>query len=472
MGASWCRTAIRCAAGLCLLLCGCRSQAPAETPAQPAESSAVTADSETSEVVSFPAGPDPRIRQRELLAKAEELVQRDGEALALDEYRRLESQLRDQLSNSDHKDTLYLALALLYEFHAPDAAFPAAEDAPGNGLLDDGRSRARVLAAIAALQLSVEANPTNLAALWQLALLQENFDDKLATQHWQQLIQQAPTHLQALTRLGEGLLLLDKHETARETAERALQLAEARSDEEEAGRARNVLGRAYLHQGKYEQAEEMFKNAAVRKDGSHWGCAYQSLGQLYATLGDSKLPDMGAEAERSAVAEVLSLYQEGDYSSALTRVDQAIKRSPRDELQVLRGFLLFFTGRDDEAEPLFHAAMKSSSKDPGPVTGLAHLAIVRGDYPRANELLQPALVSWHQTRLSSKELPRYYAFLHHLACLAHGRIKLQALPASGAANQDDNELARVVCAMNLGFGDGPDAPPPAWTEQRVAGQPR
>jgi len=468
MGVSWLRIAVCCAAGSCLLLSACRTDVPDLPTTQPAASGVVT------QPAAGPAGPaatvpDPRIRQRELLDRAQAVLQTDGRSLSLEAYRALESRLREQLAGGDDTDTVQLALALLYEFHAPDEAFPAAEGEPGGGLLDDGRSRARVLAAIAALELAVATNPSNLAALWQLALLQENFDDRLATRRWQQLLEQAPAHLQALTRLGEGLLLLDEHEAALEAGEQALQLAVSRGDEEEAGRARNVLGRAYLHQGKYSQAEEMFKGAAVRNDGSHWGCAYQSLGQLYATLGESSLPTMGAASERSAVHEVLDAYQQDDYLRALQLVDQAIAQSPRDELQVLRGFFLFFAGRDDEAEPLFRATGKSSAGDPGPATGLAHLAIVQGDYPRATRLLKPAVVSWHQTRLSNQELPRYYAFLHQLVCLAHGRIKLQELPASRAADHGDDELARVVCAMDLGFGAGPDAAPPAWTVQRAAG---
>jgi len=459
---------------LSLALVGCHSEAPpgaaasVEPPAAPAAAAPPAS-------AAVEPGPDPRVAQREMLAAAEALLQRDGSALSMADYVQLEARLREMRSDTEAADAAHLALALLYEFHAPDAVFPAASDAADGGVLDDGRSRARVLAALAALELAVRSNPANIAALWQLALLQENVDDKLAVQQWQQLVKQAPEHLQALTRLGEGLLLVEDHEGAGEVGKQALRIALLRGDEEEAGRARNVLGRVYLQQGRYALAEEMLKDAAVRTDGSHWGCAYQSLGQLYATLGDSELPDINDTSDQAAVAAALSAYQRDDYEAALRHIDAALAKAPRDELAVMRGFLLFFEGRDEQARRLFEEAMGSNPTDPGPGTGLAHLAIASGDYGRAAQLLQPALVSWHKTRVSSKDLPRYYAFLHRLACLANGFIQVQrqasgdeSAGAGEAGSGGDPELARVVCAMDLGFGGGPDAAAPAWIEARAA----
>jgi tetratricopeptide (TPR) repeat protein len=130
-----------------------------------------------------------------------------------------------------------------------------------------------------------------------LAFLHESFDDARAVAVWQQLLEQASEHLQAMVRLAEGLLLLEQHAQAQLMGERALSLGGERGDDVEVGRARNVLGRAYLHQGQYHLAEKMFKSAAVSTPGSRWGCAYQSLGQLYTTLGEVDLPPIDATAE-------------------------------------------------------------------------------------------------------------------------------------------------------------------------------
>jgi len=226
------------------------------------------------------------VPQRQFLAAAEQLLALDGSALSLEQYRAVRARLEGLVPSSDAPDSVYLALAVLDETHAPAEVFAEARVAAG------GSTRARAREAIKSLEQAVAANPANLAALWHLAFLQEQSDDARAVAVWTQLVQQAPGHLQALGRLGEGLLLLQRHDQAQLVGERALSLAGTRGDEVQAGRARNVLGRAYLHQGNYQLAEKMFKNAAVLTPGSRWGCAYQSLGQLYTTLGEVELPAM------------------------------------------------------------------------------------------------------------------------------------------------------------------------------------
>jgi len=411
-------------------------------------------------------GADPRTAQIQMLAAAEALLPPGTSQMSLSEAQSLELSLRAQIGDAPDKDTIYLALALLYEFHSPDEAFQAAKDSAHQGKLDDGRSRARVSAAISVLEEATAANPANLAALWQLALLRENLDDRLAVETWQALVQHAPEHLQALTRLGEGQILLEQHEQSVATGQRALTLALHRNNEEEAGRARNILGRAFLHQHRYEEAEEMFKNAAVRTDGSHWGCAYQSLGQLYATLGEADLPTMEASGPRRAMSAALDAYQQDDYSAALSHIEGALANARHGELEVMRAFLLMFLERDEEAGKVFKEAAAARPEAPGPGTGLAHLEILAGRTAKASSLLRPALRSWHGTKVSETAFPRYYAFVHRLACMANGRIRQhQSGSEDTEESQADGELARVVCAMSLGFSGGPDSPEPAWTER-------
>ena len=441
---------------------GCRETTRVEETAPAAVDTPEAVD--LVEPLSF--GADPRVTQREMLAAAESLLPPGTSQMSLSEAQSLEQSLRAQIADARDKDTIYLALALLYEFHSPDAAFPAAKDSAHQGKLDDGRSRGRVNAAISVLEEAVAANPANLAALWQLALLRENLDDRLAVETWQTLVRHAPEHLQALTRLGEGQVLLEQHEQAVATGQRALTLALHRDNEEEAGRARNILGRAFLHQHRYEEAEEMFKNAAVRTDGSHWGCAYQSLGQLYATLGEADLPTMEANDPRRAMSAALDAYQQDDYSAALGHIEGALATARHGELEVMRAFLLMFLERDEEAEKVFKEAAAARPEAPGPGTGLAHLEILAGRTAKAAGFLRPSLRSWHGTKVSETAFPRYYAFVHRLACMANGRIRQhQPEGKDTEESQADGELARVVCAMSLGFTGGPDSPEPAWVQR-------
>jgi len=239
------------------------------------------------------------VQQRQFLAAAQGLLPLDGSPLSMDRYRAVEASLRGQLQSNAAADSVYLALALLDLSHAPAEAFAEADAAAVQGELGDKKSqtRERALAAIRSLEQAVAANPANLSALWHLAFLQESFDDARAVAVWTQLVEQASQHLQALVRLAEGLLLLGNHAQAQLVGERALALAEDRGANVEAGRARNVLGRAYLHQGHYQLAEKMFKTVAVQTHGSGWGCAYQSLGQLYTTLGEVDLPPIDSASD-------------------------------------------------------------------------------------------------------------------------------------------------------------------------------
>jgi len=283
---------------VCCLVAACQeppAEGSAPAPPEPAvDSSTQSAAQSAAEpfLLPSPVDPqnDPRVLQGQFHAAAEELLQLDGSSLSLEQYRAVQARLEGLLTSTTPVDAVYLALALLDETHAPAEAFAEAETTAGQ--LADGSSRARALAAIGNLEKAVAANPANLSALWHLAFLHERSDDAHAVALWQQLVQQAPGHLQALGRLGEGLLLLKRHERAQLVGERALDLAEARGEDVQAGRARNVLGRAYLHQGQYQLAEKMFKKSAVQTPGSRWGCAYQSLGQLYTTLGEVDLPAM------------------------------------------------------------------------------------------------------------------------------------------------------------------------------------
>jgi hypothetical protein len=47
--------------------------------------------------------------------------------------------------------------------------------------------------------------------------------------------------------------------------------------------------------------------------------------------------------------------------------------------------------------------------------------------------------------------------------MANGRLSQQSSASkTQVVSEADAELARVVCAMDLGFSAGPDAPEPAW----------
>ncbi|HCP48094.1 MAG TPA: hypothetical protein DIU15_18795 [Deltaproteobacteria bacterium] len=360
---------------------------------------------------------------------------------------RLERLLVDDPNNSD---TVYLALALLHARYAPPEAFSSPADGGTPATLDDGNLREPVERAVALLEKSIAANPTNLASLRLFAFLMENLDDERAVQSWQRLVELQPDHIEGLNRLGEGLLLLKRYGQAERVGAQALAVATDRSTEEEAGRARNVLGRAYLQTGRYDLAEKMFKDAAVRTDGSHWGCAYQSLGQLYATLGDLESSEQEVHTSDRSHLDALVLYESGKLDEALSSIETALQSTDRVEYWTLRGLFLLDLSRPEDAKQSFETAASSTPAAAGPRLGLAELAIRESRHAEAEEQVHQALKAWKERSLSKSGLPRYHQLIHRLACDLHGRLHITRQDAGLAEPAPERvALARAICGMNL-----------------------
>jgi len=352
--------------------------------------------------------------------------------------------------NKQPADTVYLALALLHARYAPPEAFPASED-ERPATLDDGNLREPVERAVAFLEKSVEANGGNLASRRLLAFLMENLDDERAVQGWQRLVELQPDHLEGLNRLGEGLLLLKQYDEAERIGSQALAVATTQANEEAAGQARNVLGRAYLQTGRYDLAEQMFKDAAVRTDGSHWGCAYQSLGQLYATLGQLDVNPSTEEPSRQAYLRSLELYQAGAFQDALSSIQEALLAHKRTEYRTLRGLSLLQLERIEEAATSLKDTAASAPEAAGPLIGLAELALRASRHSEAEQYVHQALSAWKQRDISQSGLPRYHRLLHSLACDLHGRLRINRQDAGRPDPDGDTAaLAQAVCGMELG----------------------
>ena len=135
---------------------------------------------------------------------------------------------------------------------------------------------------------------------------------------------------------------------------------------------------------------------------------------MYRKAADGSVDD----AARAFEAAVPS-FEAGEYDKAeiyLKRA-QAITKQPRFE--VLQGYLYLFARKYDEAENLFVHLREVQPSNPGPAIGLGHLAIIRKQYEKAEQLLAP-----YATGVSN--------FDFNMACLGMGWCH---------ANQNEHLLA-------------------------------
>ena len=274
---------------------------------------------------------------------------------------------------------------------------------------------------------------------------------------YQELIRRNPGDPGAHLGLGRCLLGLGRLAPARQAAFKAVKLAQAINNVYAVQRAKNSLGQIYLAQGQHRQARLLFKNAILRQnrfryhrtDGTHWGCAYQGLGELYSTLGRASTAALDVKLDeddhRSLFSAALAHYHRGNTGLSLAYVERALGQRRAGRYQVLRGFLLLFHKNYPLAQKMFERAREARPAIPGPRAGLGHLMIIRKDYSGARVHLQASLERWPAAGRSSSPFPDYHRLVQKMARMGLGWI---------AANQ--NRHTRAIQQFELILAKEPD----------------
>jgi tetratricopeptide (TPR) repeat protein len=180
-------------------------------------------------------------------------------------------------------------------------------------------------------------------------------------------------------------------------------------------RALDRLGRLYIEQGRHAEAEEVLVRALEglaednRDAREPWGCPYQSLGVLYARMGQPgraltqlyEAADIEQGNGRTQLDAALAALSAGDGASArqflgrllepVTAADGSrIAHLPlqRAEIEALEGFALLLDRDLEGARARFDGA-----QGPGGASALgrAHVAIAMRDYPRAEAAIEAVL---------------------------------------------------------------------------------
>ena len=258
------------------------------------------------------------------------------------------------------------------------------------------------------------------------------------------MIKRHPGDPSAHLALGRCLLGLARLEEAEATTFKAVKLAQAINNVYAVQRAKNTLGRIYVARGQHARARRLFKHAILRQnrfqyhrtDGTHWGCAYQGLGELYSALGRAATASMDIKLDEgdhaSLFAAALAHTNGGNTGLALAYVDRALGLRPLGRYKVLRGFLLLFHKNYAQAKRMFQQAREVTPAIPGPRAGLGHLGIIRKDYTSARSHLSASLGAWPLSRAGAARHPGYYRLVHRMTRMGMGWM---------AANQNQHQVA-------------------------------
>ena len=183
-------------------------------------------------------------------------------------------------------------------------------------------------------------------------------------------------------------------------------------------KAREHLGRIYLEQRRFSDAEKVLSAAARdfevlnRRQAYTVACPYQALGVLYAHMGKQsraasyfiKAARLEPHSEKMQYDAALESMVAGDFTTALKHVDRAIALSRRPQAAaggdardlphrylVLKGFIWLPMRKYSQARRLFGKVLAKVPGDPGALAGLGHLDVVHKRYRSATSRLERAL---------------------------------------------------------------------------------
>ncbi|HZR37968.1 MAG TPA: tetratricopeptide repeat protein [Nevskia sp.] len=172
----------------------------------------------------------------------------------------------------------------------------------------------------------------------------------------------------------------------------------------------------------------------------------------------SALPALAAAP---AVQEAQTLMSQGDYKSALDRLDRYLASSPQDaEGRFSRGLVLVKLNRTDEAIKTFADLTRDYPQLPEPYNNLAVLYAQKGDYEKARDALEAALATHPAYATAHENLGDIYSAL---AGAAYNRA-LQL--------DQGNQAVRYKLALINQLGSGPGGYAPAGTTSLPAGSPK
>ncbi|WP_417913250.1 tetratricopeptide repeat protein [Candidatus Electronema sp. TJ] len=271
-------------------------------------------------------------------------------------------------------------------------------------------------------QVAAETGQTAAAALLQSGRLAEDrLDYNKALRNYAAAVALAPDNPDYLLAAGQMARTMGDYQRAEEWLEHLLAIREQEGKEDEAlALALNDLAVVYYSQGRYEEAEPLYKRSleiwekALGKEHPHVAATLNNLAELYRTQGRYE--------------EAVPLYKR-----SLEIWEKALGKEHPHVAAALNNLAgLYQTqGRHEDAEPLFKRSLEiveiSLGKEhPHVATTLNNLAALyraQGRYEEAEPLYKRSLEIWEKTL--GKDHPDVAAALNNLAALyeSQGRYR-------------------------------------------------
>jgi Flp pilus assembly protein TadD len=121
-------------------------------------------------------------------------------------------------------------------------------------------------------------------------------------------------------------------------------------------------------------------------------------------------------ARADDASELSRLFEAGQKSEALDRVEQLLEAKPRDpQLRFLKGVMLADTGRQADAERVFTELTVDYPEIPEPYNNLAVIHAAQGNYDKARALLETALRASPNYAVAHENLGDIHAQLARLS---------------------------------------------------------
>lgn len=258
---------------------------------------------------------------------------------------------------------------------------------------------------------AIELKPKSAEAILGLAIVYQNTNKKnLAEKRALKAVAIEPSNPATLLEAGRCLYEVGSYEKAKSVFERVLSLLKTKRKSGQTtleDKVKNLLGKTFMKMGEFEKAETYLMDSANEDGKKGWACAYQSLGELYSTMGSSKkaansymkLAEKIQGVPQYKYLAAVKCFEVGDFETALIYAKKAQKMKDKSEYRVLLGFLTLLEREYEKADKLFGSALKSESTA-GAQIGKGHLALIKKDYKLAKKLLEDGYLSFNEGNIS------------------------------------------------------------------------
>ncbi|XP_074554804.1 protein O-mannosyl-transferase TMTC1 [Halichoeres trimaculatus] len=235
-------------------------------------------------------------------------------------------------------------------------------------------------------------------------------EGELAAAHYQQAVRLKPAHYVAMVNLGRLLRSSNENKEAESWYKRALQVTRKVD-------ILTPLGALYYNTGRYEEALQVYREAAALQPNS--ADIWLALAQVLAMAGRTKEAEKMTQDIISREGNCIECYRllsaiyskRGNYTEALDALDQALQQNPSDltvraELYFSKGNQLREMNQLDRAFESYKLAVELKPDQSQAWMNMGGIQHIKGDYAAARMYYQRALLLSPGSKLLKENLAK------------------------------------------------------------------